>query len=211
MDPNGAAILAVGWTGNAFYFARFLVQWLVSERAKRSVAPASFWWCSLGGALCLGYYSYVRAETALLFGYIVTFFIYLRNVTIEHLEDRAGSLGRTSTTGIALAALALLTWAATTRETDASVGTTWLVVAFVGQAIFSSRFVVQWYVTERSGKAHFPRVFWWLSLVGNLMILAYAIRRADAVFVAGFVLGPFVQIRNLMLPRDERTASTVAA
>lgn len=83
----------------------------------------------------------------------------------------------------------------------------WTTVGFVGQAIFSSRFVVQWFFTERSGEAHFPRVFWWLSLVGNTLLLTYACRLQDPIFIAGFALGPVVQVRNLMLSSRERMAA----
>jgi lipid-A-disaccharide synthase-like uncharacterized protein len=42
-------------------------------------------------------------------------------------------------------------------------------------------------------------VFWWLSLAGNALLLAYAVHLRDPIFIAGFVPGPLVQVRNLML------------
>ena len=61
-------IEAIGWLGNAFYFTRFLVQWLLSERAGESVAPRAFWWLSAAGAVTLGgyaaFYRGVSASTA---------------------------------------------------------------------------------------------------------------------------------------------------
>ena len=74
-------------------------------------------------------------------------------------------------------------------------------MAFLGQSLFGSRFVVQWYASERSGDAHFPASFWWLSLSGNLLLLAYVVELGDPVFIAGFLPGPLVQARNLWLLR----------
>ena len=74
-----------------------------------------------------------------------------------------------------------------------------LVVGAVGQSVWSSRFVVQWYLSEREGHSHFPQAFWWISLVGNTLLLTYAVRLGDPVWIAGLCLGPVVQIRNLML------------
>ena len=75
IDPAGLAwygtvvgLKALGWAGNAFYFSRFFVQWLQSERAGRSVASKGFWWMSLGGAACLGSYALLNSDTPLLVG-----------------------------------------------------------------------------------------------------------------------------------------------
>lgn len=194
-------LIAIGWLGNGFYFLRFFVQWIRSERARTSVAPVAFWWLSLGGATCLGAYAYAVGDTPLFLGYVVTFCIYLRNTTIAHLGPRAGRVDTLPALFAALFAGSALVWLASRREMDGSVGAAWIAVAFLGQAIFSSRFVVQWYATEKRGRAHFPRAFWWISLVGNALLLAYAIRRGDPIFIAGFALGPIVQVRNLMLSR----------
>ena len=198
MDP----LIAVGFVGNAFYFARFFVQWLQSERARTSVVPIVFWWLSLGGAVCLGAYAYSVGDTPLFLGYALTFCIYLRNTAIAHLGPRAGRVDTLPALLAALIAGAALVWLASRRTMDGSVGAAWIAVAFLGQVIFSSRFIVQWYASEQIGRAHFPRAFWWISLAGNVLLLAYAVRRGDPVFIAGFALGPVVQVRNLMLSRE---------
>ena len=65
---------------------------------------------------------------------------------------------------------------------------------------------MQWYASERAGESHFPRSFWYLSLAGNVLLLAYACHLADPVYIAGYVLGPLVQVRNLMLSGGLRPA-----
>ncbi|HXG02189.1 MAG: lipid-A-disaccharide synthase N-terminal domain-containing protein [Candidatus Rokubacteria bacterium] len=73
----------------------------------------------------------------------------------------------------------------------------WLAVGFLGQAFFSARFLVQWIATERRRQSVVPREFWYLSVGGGLVLLAYALHRHDPVFVAGQAAGLFVYARNL--------------
>jgi lipid-A-disaccharide synthase-like uncharacterized protein len=61
-------------------------------------------------------------------------------------------------------------------------------------------------LSERAGRSHFPPAFWWLSLAGNGFLLAYALHLRDPVFVLGYLPGPLIQARNLVLARDPRAA-----
>jgi len=74
-----------------------------------------------------------------------------------------------------------------------------MLIGFVGQGFFTSRFLVQWIASERQGRSVVPGVFWFLSIAGGATLLAYALWRRDPVFVAGQALGLVVYLRNLML------------
>ncbi len=82
----------------------------------------------------------------------------------------------------------------------------WLSIGFLGQGLFFMRWVVQWLASERHAESRVPVAFWYMSLIGGLITLAYAIYRMDPVFIAGQSVGAIVYIRNLMLiyraPRD---------
>ena len=80
----------------------------------------------------------------------------------------------------------------------------WVIVGFVGQALFSMRFVVQWLASERLKRSIIPNAFWYFSLAGGATLLAYAIHKRDPVFIAGQGLGLFVYLRNLYLIRTGR-------
>ncbi|MHC4563681.1 MAG: lipid-A-disaccharide synthase N-terminal domain-containing protein [Planctomycetota bacterium] len=73
----------------------------------------------------------------------------------------------------------------------------WIAVGFVGQAIFGLRFVVQWIATERRKKSVVPVMFWYLSLLGSVILLSYAIYLRNPVFIAGFSLNLLIYLRNL--------------
>jgi lipid-A-disaccharide synthase-like uncharacterized protein len=73
----------------------------------------------------------------------------------------------------------------------------WLGIGFFGQALFFGRFFVQWLASERRKASVIPRAFWFFSLGGGLVLLAYAIHRKDPVFIAGQATGLFIYVRNL--------------
>ena len=75
----------------------------------------------------------------------------------------------------------------------------WLAIGFLGQALFSMRFLVQWICSERAGHSIIPIAFWYLSLAGGATLLIYAIWRRDPVFILGQGAGLFVYGRNLFL------------
>lgn len=83
----------------------------------------------------------------------------------------------------------------------------WLLVGFLGQALFSARFIVQWIASERARKSIVPHAFWFLSLGGGATLLAYAIYRQDPVFIVGQGAGLFIYLRNLMLIRRSATTA----
>jgi len=82
--------------------------------------------------------------------------------------------------------------------------TIWLAVGFLGQALFSARFLVQWIKSERVKKSVFPVAFWYFSIAGGITLLAYAIYREDPVFILGQATGLFIYFRNLYFIIYER-------
>ena len=74
-----------------------------------------------------------------------------------------------------------------------------LIIGFTGQFIFASRFVVQWIYSEKKGRSEIPVVFWYLSIIGGIGLLIYAIFRKDPVIILGQTFGVFIYIRNLIL------------
>ena len=75
----------------------------------------------------------------------------------------------------------------------------WLGIGFFGQSLFFSRWLIQWFVSEKKAESSIPISFWYMSLGGSVIVLAYAIYRRDPVFIAGQSVGAVVYLRNLML------------
>ena len=79
-------------------------------------------------------------------------------------------------------------------------------LGMLGQVMFFSRFLVQWIASEKTGKSVVPLSFWYLSLGGGGLLLAYALWRKDPVITLGQLVGLFVYVRNLMLIHRHKTA-----
>ncbi|WP_341704963.1 lipid-A-disaccharide synthase N-terminal domain-containing protein [Ferrovibrio sp.] len=83
----------------------------------------------------------------------------------------------------------------------------WAVIGFLGQAIFASRFIIQWLHAERVRRSEIPLAFWYISIAGGVTLLFYAIHIANMVFIVGQASGLFVYLRNLHLIYKARRAA----
>ena len=83
----------------------------------------------------------------------------------------------------------------------------WKIIGFMGNAIFFSRFFVQWYATERKKQVVVPQAFWWLSLLGSVTLLCYGLfylRDSVVIFAYAFTWIPY--IRNIIIHRRHKAA-----
>ena len=79
----------------------------------------------------------------------------------------------------------------------------WIVIGFIGQFMFTMRFVVQWMASEKARKCIVPVSFWFFSLAGGAILFAYAIHKQDPVFITGQGMGLLIYIRNLYFVLNE--------
>jgi lipid-A-disaccharide synthase-like uncharacterized protein len=75
----------------------------------------------------------------------------------------------------------------------------WKAVGYLGNAVFASRFVLQWFHSERRKELIVPPIFWHLSFWGSLISLIYAFHVGEMPFILSFIFLPFLYGRNLML------------
>ncbi len=75
--------------------------------------------------------------------------------------------------------------------------TVWLVIGFVGQGLFTARFLVQWLASERKKQSVIPVMFWYFSILGGTTLLVYSIHKQDPVFILGQGAGLLIYARNL--------------
>lgn len=88
MISSKAAMLTIGFAGQALFFLRFFFQWLHSEKLKKSVIPEIFWYLSLGGGFLLLIYAIMREDIVFIVGQSTGTFIYLRNIYFIRRERR---------------------------------------------------------------------------------------------------------------------------
>ena len=96
-------------------------------------------------------------------------------------------------------------------DTLSNVELIWVCIGFGGQALFTGRFVVQWFASEKQGESVIPVAFWYLSLLGGATLLSYAVFRRDPVIIVGQLFGVVVYVRNLALIHRKRESPQEAA
>jgi lipid-A-disaccharide synthase-like uncharacterized protein len=79
--------LVVGFAGQAMFSGRFLVQWVTSERRRKSIVPVLFWWLSLAGGVLLLSYAVLRRDPVIILGQSAGLVVYLRNLILIRREN----------------------------------------------------------------------------------------------------------------------------
>jgi lipid-A-disaccharide synthase-like uncharacterized protein len=99
-----------------------------------------------------------------------------------------------------------MTWLMQIMHVDTETELAWVIFGFCAQLMFTARFILQWIASERAKTSVVPVAFWYFSLAGGVMLLAYALYRKDPVFVLGQALGVVIYSRNLWLIHASRQA-----
>jgi lipid-A-disaccharide synthase-like uncharacterized protein len=84
----------------------------------------------------------------------------------------------------------------------------WVAFGFAGQGLFFMRFFYQWIASEKAKRSVVPELFWYFSMAGGVVLLIYAIYKADPVFIVGQAGGLFIYLRNIYLIWRERRLSS---
>lgn len=196
-------IYAIGFLAQAFFSARILLQWILSERARKVVSPSIYWILSIAGAYLLFLYGWLRNDFAIILGQTISYYIYIWNLDSKGIWKKIPLLGRAIlllTPGIAIGLVANDLQAFVNdffRNEDVPM---WLLLfGSAGQIIFTLRFVYQWFYSMRKGESMLPAGFWIISLIGSGVIVAYGVFRSDPVLVLGQSVGFIAYTRNLIL------------
>ncbi len=195
----------LGWIGQGCFFSRFAVQWIASEKAGRSRSPRIFWWLSLVGVLLVGAAAVNEREWILVPGYALGCAIYMRNIWFSLKARTAAQFRPVLISSVAcLGIIVLLGCGIFGRPEENAVALPWVVAGVLGQLIWGARFIIQWWASERRGESHFPLAFWWASIVGVALNIAYTSQLETPLFLVGYLPAWFVPARNLMLEYKDR-------
>lgn len=203
MSLGNTAIYAVGFLAQGFFSARILVQWILSEKAKRVLSPSIFWILSIAGAYLLCIYGWLRNDFAIVLGQFISYYIYLWNLNMKGVWRPLPAVLRwlllvTPVAAITFVAGNAADFARHFFEVDNI--PLWLVIyGSCGQVLFTLRFIYQWLVSRKDGESVLPPGFWIISIVGSGVIVSYAIIRLDPVLILGQSIGLIAYIRNLMI------------
>lgn len=200
---NNIFVYALGFLAQGFFSARMLVQWIMSERAKRSLSPNIYWIFSLMGSILLFVYGYLRDDFSIIFGQLISYYIYIWNLNIKGVWQRIPRVLQAAIFCLPIVAVTvMLSDASAFVQTffhNSEVPLWLLVFGSAGQFIFTIRFIYQWYYSYRRHASILPVGFWIISLVGSGIIVAYACVRLDPVLILGQSVGFITYSRNIVL------------
>lgn len=200
---NQYIVFAIGFIAQILFSARLLVQWISSEKAGRVLSPLIFWQLSIVASFLLVLYGVLRHDLAILLGQSVTYGIYIRNLYFHDFWKKVPRLAQIVIIAFPILALCWLL-SGETYHLQKIIGNKDVSFALMcwglaGQIVFTFRFVIQWYSSERKKQSLLPINFWIFSIIGSLMVLSYAIIRKDPVLFVGQIFGFVVYFRNTML------------
>lgn len=194
-------VTCVGLLAQCFFSARTLVQWVMSERARRVLSPTAFWACSVAGSALLAAYGWLRLDLAVVAGQSVSYYVYVWNLHIKHV--RMPRVAWALLIMFPLVAMGFLLTDPASFERDflarPDLPLGLLLFGAVGQLTMTLRFIYQWLYSRRRGESELPPLFWWLSLTGATLILIYGIIRSDIVLILGQGFGLIVYLRNIII------------
>jgi lipid-A-disaccharide synthase-like uncharacterized protein len=81
--------IVIGFMGQTMFFMRFLIQWIASEKARKSIIPTAFWYFSIAGSLILLVYAVHRRDPVFIVGQSTGSFIYLRNLYLIKMNKES--------------------------------------------------------------------------------------------------------------------------
>ena len=197
---------AIGLAAQAAFSARFLVQWVLSERARKSLMPVHFWYFSCAGAVLLLAYATHQRDLVICLGQLAGLAIYLRNLELDrrHGGGRALFFAWPWLTWSAVAiALGWMSKPEPIIHAITGADPFWTTLGMVGQVLFTGRFVLQLWYSERAGRPVNPIYFWYLSMAGSVLLFSYAVAQRDPVIILGQSFGIVVYLRNLALIRRQ--------
>lgn len=201
--PAKYVIIAIGLLAQGFFSARILVQWILSEKARKVLSPSVFWILSLIGSYLLCLYGWLRDDFAIVFGQFISYYVYIYNLRLKGIWCHWNILVRLILLLTPLVAVMCLLINPDTFIEDFlhndDIPLWLLIFGSAGQIIFTLRFVYQWYCSMRLRRSELPAGFWILSLAGSSVIVSYAIFRADPVLILGQSFGLIAYSRNLVI------------
>ena len=210
MQVSSLYVYAIGFIAQGFFSARMLIQWILSEKAKKVVSPNAYWICSLAGSILLFVYGWLRDDFAIIFGQLISYYIYIWNLDIKGVWHKVPLAAR-----VVIISLPFLAFGMMLHDIPAfidsffrndSVPLSLLVWGSAGQVIFTLRFIYQWYYSYRRHESILPVWFGIISLIGCSIIVSYGVFRLDPVLIVGQSVGFFTYSRNIVLYSKSRKA-----
>jgi lipid-A-disaccharide synthase-like uncharacterized protein len=196
-------IYGIGFLAQMLFSSRILLQWIASEKHKKVLAPHLFWEISLFASVLLFIYGYLRDDFAIMLGQVITYYVYIRNIQLEHQWEKIPAWLRIF---LYFFPTIILIYGYNNNILDKAnlfnkehIAPVLMALGIISQVLFTLRFVYQWIYSERRKESMLPMGFWILSFTGSFLIFIYAIFRKDPVLFIGHLSGLVAYSRNIFI------------
>jgi len=200
-------IFLLGFVSQILFFTRTLLQWILSERAKKVLSPTIYWILSIIASYLFFVYGWFRNDFSILLGQIISYYIYIWNLDENGVWNKVNVAFRALLIFTPICALGFVL-----KDSNLFINTflsnknipLWLVIfGSLGQVVFTLRFVYQWIYSMRRKESLLPLGFWIISLAGSGIIVIYGLIRLDPILILGQSVGFIAYSRNIVLYRKE--------
>lgn len=200
-------IFIIGFISQLLFFTRTLLQWIMSERAKKVLSPTIYWILSIIASYLFCIYGWLRNDFAILLGQLISYYIYIWNLNENGVWDKIHAVikGLLLLTPVVAIGFVLKNGSYFVENFLSHPHIPlWLIIfGSLGQIIFTLRFVYQWIYSMRHNESLLPMGFWMISLIGSGIIVIYGLIRVDPVLILGQSVGFIAYSRNIILYRKE--------
>ncbi|MDP4268148.1 MAG: lipid-A-disaccharide synthase N-terminal domain-containing protein [Bacteroidota bacterium] len=200
-------ILALGFVSQILFFTRTLLQWIMSEKAKKVLSPTIYWILSIIASYLFFIYGWYRHDFSILLGQVITYYIYVWNLKENGVWNKINSLFQalliiTPILGIGFLLKDFHGFLDNFLRNNSI--PLWLVIfGSLGQVIFTLRFIYQWIYSMKKKESLLPLGFWIISLIGSGIIVLYGIIRFDLILILGQSVGFIAYARNISIYKKE--------
>jgi lipid-A-disaccharide synthase-like uncharacterized protein len=196
-------VFGIGFLAQLLFSSRIFLQWIISEKHKKVLAPNLFWEISLFASVLLFIYGYLRHDFAIMLGQVITYYVYIRNIQLEHEWKKIPAWFRIF---LYFFPSIILIYGFNNNIIDRAnlfnkehISGFLMVLGIISQVLFTLRFVYQWLYSEKRKESMLPMGFWLLSFAGSFLIFIYAILRKDPVLFIGHLSGMIAYSRNIYI------------
>ncbi|MGE5394625.1 MAG: lipid-A-disaccharide synthase N-terminal domain-containing protein [Candidatus Saccharibacteria bacterium] len=204
-------IFLIGFISQVLFFTRTLIQWLLSERAKKVLSPTIYWVLSIIASYLFCIYGWFRNDFAILLGQVISYYIYIWNLNENRVWYKVHPLFRAILVLTPIVAIGYVvkngSFFVEHFLSHHNIPLWLLIFGSLGQIIFTLRFVYQWIYSMRRSESLLPLGFWLISLLGSGIIVIYGMIRLDPVLILGQSVGFIAYSRNIILYRKQKKES----
>jgi lipid-A-disaccharide synthase-like uncharacterized protein len=201
--------IILGGASSVAFFLRFVIQWIYSERQKKSTVPLIFWKLSLFGNITLILHYFIQGQFPFAWAQSFNTAFSWRNINLMSESPLTFKQAKKYIFYI-ITLIPLLYIIQTTllyKEIiwmntplfNKNIPFSWHYLGFTGAFLFSLRFWIQWLQSENKNKSELGATFWWLSIFGSLLTTIYGIICQDIVIIVGYSIGIIPYVRNIIL------------